>query len=210
MSDIANPIRAAARAATASLVFVAIAGLSACAGPNAPFAAFGPGERVAYHVWNDTGNDIIERPELHALGDGQVLYANLQAYAPGWRLPRPGQEARAPVSTPDGDELLALPRPMDGAFALAPIGHRVPWRVRLSWRKPAAPGQVLYGGTPMPPIEFDLREQIPPAVLSQAAEGWRHRLDIAIGARPGSPTVRWRLMRHGDEGTFELRRSAGW
>ncbi|MEZ5657799.1 MAG: hypothetical protein R3E83_04555 [Burkholderiaceae bacterium] len=175
-----------------------------------PFDLFGPGERVAYHVWNDTGQEMIEQPRLHALADAQLLYANLQAYAPGRRWPKAGAPVGVVAAAPDDDELLSLPRPMEGAFMLAPPGHRVPWRVRLSWRAPAGPGQGLYAGAPAAPVELDLRRQIPEAVLAQVADGWRHRLDIAIGANAGNPTVRWRLMRHGDEGTFEIGRSAGW
>lgn len=223
----ARALRATAAGSAGRLALpLAVAFMAAgCAGTVGALSGFGAGERVAYHVWNDTGLPVIERPELHAPESGERLYANLRAQAPGLNW-APGPTAAvgadpaglspvvlsAPTAPAPGwdDELLTLPRPMEGAFAAARAGHRVPARVRVSWRRPPLAGEPLYGGRLEGPVELDLRAAIPPSVLEQAAAGWRYRLDIAIGANAEAPSVRWRLMREGDDGIFEIRRSQGW
>ncbi|MEZ5741018.1 MAG: hypothetical protein R3E68_17265 [Burkholderiaceae bacterium] len=184
---------------------------------------FGGGERAAYRVWNDTGDTRIERPELIDPGTGHQLYVNLGARMPGrpW-VPhdfavRAGLAPASPASavptgfTVDpGDEDLYLPRPMEGAFALAPAGHRVPATVMLRWREPARPGQAREAGRAHGPLAVPVRSQIPPEVLALAADGWRYRLDIAIAANTHRPEMSWRLMRQTDQGAFEARRSSNW
>ncbi len=108
------------------------------------------------------------------------------------------------------DEIMMLPRVLAGAFHPAQPGHRIPAVVTLQWRLPATPGQDRYHGDPVGPFRLVLRASIPPAVLRQLSQSWRHRLELAIGASTAETRVFWRLRQMTDHGARTAAQGSFW
>lgn len=148
------------------------------------------GETASYAAFNPSDQNGFEMGRLEAadkklLLDERLRIPALPPGAPGWSG--------------------------GGPLMFGDTGHRVPDRVKISWRLPPREGQARYKGDLVGPFELDLRSRIPDEVLGAATKHGRI-LQIAVSVGVVPILVRWRLIEPNPDGRGhrEMSRGGDW
>jgi len=147
------------------------------------------GDHVAYSLWNATESDL--QSTLLVAADGQEISGSpIQrniGRSKGWQ----------------GGGLRKFPD----------AGHRIPERVKLSWRELPKAGQKVYQGDLVGPFDLALRSRIPADVLSQVRASRKFRLEMAFSVGVQPIQFRWRLVQADLDNSsplVEVRRGGDW
>lgn len=148
------------------------------------------GETASYAAFNPSHQDGFEMGRLEAADEELLL--------------------------DEGLSIPALPAGASGWSGGGPLipgdtGHRVPQKVRVSWRLPPREGQARYKGDLVGPFEPRLRSKIPDEVLRAATKRGRI-LQIAVSVGVVPILVRWRLIEPNPDGRGhrEMSRGGDW
>lgn len=163
--------------------------VSGCGSSLGGLMGIDDGDHVAYNLWNATEYDLQSSLLVTADGreiSGSPIQAKLNK-SKGWQ----------------GDGLIKFPD----------AGHRIPERVKLSWRELPKAGQKVYQGDLVGPFDLALRSRIPNDVLALVRVSRKYRLEMAfsVGVQPAQ--FRWRLVQADlDNSTprVEVRRGGDW
>jgi hypothetical protein len=147
------------------------------------------GDHVAYSLWNATQSDL--QSSLLVAVDGQVITDALVerniGRSKGWQG--------------------------GGSSKFPDAGHRIPERVKLSWRELPKAGQKVYQGDLVGPFELALRSRIPQDVLAQVRGSRKYRLEMAFSVGVQPIQFRWRLIENDLDSSalaVEMRRGGDW
>lgn len=169
------------------LISLAPVALSACS-PATTFML--RGETASYAAFNPSHESGFEMGRLEAADEELLLDEGLTipALPPG----APGWSGGGPLMFGD-------------------TGHRVPNRVKVSWRLPPREGQGRYKGDLVGPFTLELRSKIPDEVLNAATKRGRI-LQIAVSVGIIPILVRWRLIEPNLDGRGhrEMSRGGDW
>jgi len=141
--------------------------VSGCSSAIGGLMGIDDGDHVAYSLWNATEADL--HSSLLVTADGQEVSGSpIQPKlnkSKGWQ----------------GGGLRKFPD----------AGHRIPERVKLSWRELPKEGQKVYQGDLVGPFELELRSRIPKDVLTQVRASRKYRLEMAfsVGVQSKSAAV---------------------
>lgn len=163
--------------------------VSGCSSAIGGLMGIDDGDHVAYSLWNATEADL--HSSLLVTADGQEVSGSpIQPKlnkSKGWQ----------------GGGLRKFPD----------AGHRIPERVKLSWRELPKEGQKVYQGDLVGPFELELRSRIPKDVLTQVRASRKYRLEMAFSVGVQPIQFRWRLVQADlDNSTprVEVRRGGDW
>jgi hypothetical protein len=147
------------------------------------------GDHVAYSLWNATESDL--QSTLLVAADGQEISGSpIQRNIGGSK----GWQGGGLRKFPDA-------------------GHRIPERVKLSWRELPKAGQKVYQGDLVGPFDLALRSRIPADVLSQVRASRKFRLEMAFSVGVQPIQFRWRLVQADLDNSsplVEVRRGGDW
>jgi hypothetical protein len=163
--------------------------VSGCGSALGGLMGMDDGDHVAYSLWN-ASNLEVQKTSLTSI-DGQGLNSSLVrkgiGQSKGWQ----------------GDGLRKFPD----------AGHRIPERVKLSWRELPKAGQKVYQGDLVGPFDLALRSRIPADVLSQVRASRKFRLEMAFSVGVQPIQFRWRLVQADLDNSsplVEVRRGGDW
>ena len=163
--------------------------VSGCSSALGGLVGIDDGDHVAYSLWNATEADL--QSSLLVSEDGREISGSpIQPKlnrSKGWQ----------------GDGLIKFPD----------TGHRIPERVKLSWRELPKAGQKVYQGDLVGPFDLALRSRITNDVLTQVRASRKYRLEMAFSVGVQPIQFRWRLIQADlDNSTprVEVRRGGDW
>lgn len=163
--------------------------VSGCGSALGGLMGIDDGDHVAYGLWNATEADL-QSSSLVAM-DGSGITSSLTEpklnKSKGWQ----------------GDGLIKFPD----------AGHRIPERVKLSWRELPKAGQKVYQGDLVGPFDLALRSRIPNDVLALVRGSRKYRMEMAFSVGVQPIQFRWRLVQADlDKSTprVEVRRGGDW